>query len=96
VTARQRHELGQGRDVSVDGEHGARHDQSGPPVRVAERPAQVIHVGVPIRHDVRAGQPATVHQRRRVAVVGEDELARPRERRDDAHGGQVRRAEQQR
>ena len=65
-------------------------------VGVAQAPLEVVDVRVAVDERLRARQPAAVDDRGVVELVGEDDLAAPRERRHDAEVRQVAGAEQQR
>ena len=60
VLARERDELVERRDVTVHAEHAVGGDQGRAAVALAQRPREVLGVGVAVGEDVGAGEPAAV------------------------------------
>jgi hypothetical protein len=96
VAARQLGDLLQRRDVAVHREDRLGDDERRARARLLQAPREVLDVVVRVDERLRARQPAAVDDRGVVELVGEDHLARARQRADDAEVRQVARAEQQR
>ena len=90
VAARELDDLRQRGDVAVHAEHAVGRDQRRAPVALAQRPREVLGVGVAVGDDVGAREPAAVDDRGVAELVVEDDLAPARERRDHAHVGERR------
>ena len=93
------HQLLQWRHIAVHGEHRIGHDQLlGQAIAAravaADAPFQVLDVRVPVDDYLSAGEAASVDDRGVVELIGEDRVAAPGERADDAEVCQVARSEQ--
>ncbi len=95
----QRQHLRQRCYVAVHAEHGVGDDQFAPCRRRTQFAFQRLRVGMRVAPDLGARQAHGVDQRGVVEAVGEQRVARPDQRRDDAQighvaGGEVERARQ--
>ena len=95
MPARQVHEVGQRREVPLEREDALGDDQRAPALRLRDPPCEVLGVTVVIDEHLRAGEAAPIGDRRVIALIREDDVARARQRGDHPRVCQVARAEQQ-
>ena len=96
VVAGELADLLERRDVAVHREDGLRHDERRARPGLREPPGEVLDVVVAVDEHLGARQAAAVDDRGVVELVREDDLARARQRADDAEVREVARPEQQR
>ena len=96
VDLRELDDVGERGDVAVHREHRVGHDQpAGPWLAVAaQAPVEVLDVAVAVDDDLRAREPAAVHDRSMVELVGEDHALRAGQGADHAEVREVAGAEQ--
>ena len=89
-------DLRQRRDVAVHAEHAVGGDQRRAAVALAQRPREVLGVGVAIGDDLRAREAAAVDDRAVAELVVQDDLAAPGQGGDHAQVGHRAGPEEQR
>jgi hypothetical protein len=98
VAAAQLGDLAQGRDVALHGEHAVDHDEDPAAVhsRAVQRLLELLEPVVAERAELRAREEAPVEDRRVVARVGDDRVARAEDRAEHAEVRLVARGEDER